>query len=63
MREEKCPKCGSDNFLEGNLYSYGPLRFKPPETVFKNTPVDSKMCLDCGAIFDLQARDFEKFRD
>lgn len=52
-----CPKCKSENIIEGELSSHYPIRFIKKGTQNKLLPTayktECKACLDCGEIFDM----------
>ena len=59
-----CPKCKSENVIEGELSSYYPIRFIKKDTKNKFLPTAYKTgcsaCLDCGAVFDMHIVKKEK---
>ncbi len=60
MESRKCPKCGSEDIMNGSLSaSYG-VTFIPDTQkgfVKKNSLITCSACKDCGAVFDLALTD------
>ena len=58
----KCDKCGSENIIEGGLYSQGnwgtvffSVKKSTKKLFLKYLPVTANACKDCGSIFNIRA--------
>jgi len=53
-----CPKCNSNNIIEGEMHSHYPTRFIQKGTENKLRPTAYRVvcnaCRDCGALFDMR---------
>lgn len=49
-KEEKCPYCGNENFIEAKQEAYGSVC--PAHTIlsFKSQILYHKICLNCGTV-------------
>lgn len=60
MENRKCPKCGSEDIMNGNLASAYGLVFIPDteKGLFKkSSSIICSACRDCGTVFDLTLTD------
>ncbi len=58
--ENKCPDCGCDEIIKGELMSYGGLTFVPQDQkglVKKSSNIYALACKKCGTVFGLKLSD------
>ena len=58
-----CPKCNSERIDIGKITNMYGIYFKSDSSKLmfpKESMIEAKVCLDCGAIFDLKAIDLKK---
>ena len=56
----KCPKCGSEKIMKGELSGFGGFVFIPESekgAVKKSSYITAGACKDCGAVFDISLAD------
>ncbi len=56
----KCPKCGSEKIMQGELSSFGGFVFIPENEkglVKKSSFITAGACKECGAVFDISLTD------
>ncbi|MBD5169104.1 MAG: transcription initiation factor TFIIIB [Oscillibacter sp.] len=60
MENRKCPKCGSEDIMNGNLTSPYGFVFIPDtqkSLVKKSSYIVCSACKECGSVFDLTLTD------
>lgn len=60
IMENKCPYCGSEALLNGELVSTGGLVFIPDHRsgfVKKSSYITARACRKCGAVFGMKLTD------
>jgi len=50
MKEEKCPYCGSTEFVEGRQTGYAAVEPASKIFTFKSQALYHKICLNCGSV-------------
>ena len=56
----KCPRCGSEKIMQGELSSLGGFVFIPESeqgVTKKSSFITAGACKDCGAVFDITLTD------
>ncbi len=56
----KCPRCGSEKIMQGELSGLGGLVFVPENQngiQKKSSYISAGACKDCGAVFDITLTD------
>lgn len=50
MKEEKCPYCGSNEFVEGKQTGYSDVHPADKIFTFKSQTLYHQICINCGAV-------------
>lgn len=60
MENNKCPNCGSEEIIQGDLISYGGVTFIPQEQtglIKKSSYICASACKKCGTVFNFKLTD------